>query len=336
MKRIIAALAAAAACAVPASGLAAAMPACHAHSVFAIAVHGGEITAKVDGSKRLPIMAAALALARQQLSHGARSIDVVEEVVRIFEDSGAFNAGRGAIADSVGLVETDAAVMDGNGMRAGAVGSMTNLKNPIVAARLVMHANRHVLMVGDRGQAYAIRLGAVQVPRSYFIYNHDVTRPAVPMHDATDHAEHGTVGAVALDRCGHLSAATSTGGYDAKIPGRVGDSPLVGDGVYAADDTAAFSGTGWGEYYIRYNITKDAADRMRYGHETLDRAMQDELFRILKPLHADGGLIGVDRKGNVGLYYNSVGMFRGYATDREAPVVAEYTGITHSKPRSAQ
>ena len=311
-------------CAVPQAGFAAANS-CHAQSMFAVVVHGGAIDEKMDGTARFAVMKQALQKARAALAAGASSLDVVEQTVEAFEDSGAFNAGRGAIADAAGLVETDAAIMDGDGLRAGGVASMTALKNPIHAARLVMEANRHVLMVGDRGQAYAEKLGAVAVPPSYFVKTGKVERGAVP--------EHGTVGAVALDRCGHIAAATSTGGFDAKIPGRVGDSPIVGAGVYAADDAGGFSGTGHGEYYIRYSVSKDVADRMRYAHQSLDTAMKADVFGTLAPLKAEAGLIGVDRHGNVGMYYNTLGMFRGYATDRETPVVAEYAGPTASQPR---
>lgn len=302
--------------------------ACRAQTVFAVVVHGGALGEKMEGTARLAAMKKALTAARASLAAGAQSLDVVETIVRSFEDSGIFNAGKGAIADAAGIVETDAAIMDGNGLRAGAVASMTALRNPIHAARLVMEANRHVLMVGDRGQAYAEKLGAASVPKSYFVKTGKVERQAIP--------EHGTVGAVALDRCGHIAAATSTGGFDAKIPGRVGDSPIVGAGVYAADDVAGFSGTGHGEYYIRYSVSKDVADRMRYGRQSLDEAMKADVFETLKPLQAEAGLIGIDRNGNVGMYWNTVGMFRGYATDAEAPVVAEYEGPTASKPRAKQ
>jgi len=307
----------------------AAPEACNAKAVFAVAAHGGVFSRQNEGAARLAAMQDALERARTELRDGASSIDVVERIVRTFEDSGAFNAGKGAIANAAGQVETDASIMDGNGLRSGAVASMTRVQNPVAAARLVMDANVHVLVVGDRGQAYAEKLGAAMVPESYFVNTGHVTRPLQQEMDKP----HGTVGAVALDRCGHLAAATSTGGFDAKVPGRVGDSPLVGDGVYAADGVAAFSATGHGEFFIRYNVTKDAADRIRYAHHTLKNAMNAELFSVLKPLNAEGGLIGIDAKGDVGMYFNSLGMFRGYATDREAPVVAQYEGATASKPR---
>lgn len=298
---------------------------CQTQTNFAVAVHGGVFSDKNDGEKRLPVMKAALEKARSELRAGARSVDVVEEIVKTFEDSGVFNAGKGAIADQAGIVETDASIMDGNGQRAGAVASMTRIKNPVVAARLVMEAGRHVLMVGDRGQDYAIGLGAETAPADYFRQTgHPKAQPAEP-------DKHGTVGAVALDRCGHLAAATSTGGFDAKVPGRVGDSPLVGDGVYAADGVAAFSATGHGEYFIRFNVAKDAADRIRYAHQPLAKAMKAELFQVLKPLGAEGGMIGIDAKGHVALLNNSLGMFRGYATDRDAPVVAQYEGTTGTR-----
>ncbi len=323
MKRQI--LVAAILCAVPQTGFAAASG-CHAQNVFAVVVHGGALSERMDGTVRLAAMNRALESARASLAAGASSLDVVETAVKSFEDSGAFNAGRGAIADATGIVETDAGIMDGDGLRAGAVASMTAIRNPIHAARLVMQADRHVLMVGDRGQAYVEKLGAVAVPPSYFVKTGKIERGAIP--------EHGTVGAVALDRCGHIAAATSTGGFDAKIPGRVGDSPIVGAGIYAADDVGGFSGTGHGEYYIRYSVSKDVADRMRYAHESLDAAMKADVFGTLAPLKAEAGLIGVDRHGNVGMYWNTVGMFRGYATDQEAPTVAEYAGPTANRPRT--
>jgi len=301
----------------------------HAHTTFAVAVHGGVFRHENQGDARLAAMKSALDHARTELNDGAAGVDVVEEIVRSFEDSGVFNAGKGAIANAAGQVETDAAIMDGDGLRSGAVASMTRVKNPIAAARLVMDANVHVLMVGDRGQAYAEKLGAEIVPEDYFVNTGRITRP--PQQEMPK--PHGTVGAVALDRCGHLAAATSTGGFDTKVPGRVGDSPLVGDGVYAADGVAAFSGTGYGEYFIRYNITKDAADRIRYAGKPLAAAAHAELFDVLKPFDAEGGLIGIDAKGNVTMQYNALGMFRGYATDREVPVVAQYEGPTASNRR---
>src|SRR4051812_37912186 len=214
--------------------------------------------------------------------------------------------------------------MDGNGVLSGAVASMLHIKNPLHAARLVMETGRHVLMVGDRGEAFVKQLGAEAVPNSYFIK----TVPAKVVAP-----EHGTVGAVALDRCGHIAAATSTGGYDAKVPGRVGDSPIVGAGTYA-DDLVGLSATGHGEYFIRLSVAKDVADRMRYAHQPLADAMKGDIHdRLGAYKDADGALIGVDRDGNVAMDWNAVGLFRGYATDAEAPIAAEYAGPKQSRPR---
>jgi beta-aspartyl-peptidase (threonine type) len=295
---------------------------CTAHGNFAVAVHGGALSDQRDGAVQLAAMKAALTAAKADLKNGVSAVDTVEKLVRTFEDSGKFNTGKGAIANQAGQVETDASIMDGNGLRAGAVASMTAVKNPVAAARLVMDANRHVLVVGDRGQAYVQSLGAATVTPDYFLNTGKAKLESKP---------HGTVGAVALDRCGHLAAATSTGGFDAKVPGRVGDSPLVGDGVYAADGVAAFSSTGHGEFFIRFNAAKDAADRIAYAKTPLKQAMKIELFDVLKKAGAEGGMIGIDAEGNVALNYNGVGMFRGYATDREEPVVAAYDGTMGTK-----
>jgi beta-aspartyl-peptidase (threonine type) len=291
------------------------------HTVFAVVVHGGEFSKPVKDNGRLATMRAELGRARAALTAGARSLDVVESVVRAFEDSGQFNAGRGAIADQAGVVETDAAIMDGADLRAGAVASMIGVKNPVHAARLVMEKSPHVLMVGDRGESHVKSLGAETVSPGYFRHNR------VPST-----AEHGTVGAVALDRCGHLAAATSTGGYNAKIPGRVGDSPIVGAGVYADDRTAGFSATGHGEYFIRFSISKDVADRMAYGHQSMDEAMNTDIKERLAAFKdADGALIGIDSRGHVAMVWNSAGLFGGYATNTEPPVVAQYAGPTESR-----
>jgi isoaspartyl peptidase/L-asparaginase-like protein (Ntn-hydrolase superfamily) len=296
--------------------------ACHAQARFAVVAHGGEISQPVDSPERLAVMKDVLTAARQKLADGAASLDVVEFIVRSFEDSGAFNAGKGAIADRAGIVETDASIMDGRDQSAGAVASMTAIRNPVHAARLVMEMSPHVLMVGDRGQAFVESIGAESVPPGYFKNTH---KPGKIV-------DHGTVGAVALDRCGHIAAATSTGGYDAKIPGRVGDSPVVGAGIYADDRTAGFSATGHGEYFIRFSIAKDAADRMAYGGQTMKAAMSADLHDKLGPLKdGDGALIGIDHNGHIVTMWNSVGLFRGFATDENGPVAAEYAGPSESR-----
>lgn len=294
---------------------------CRDQTRFAIVVHGGGISQPLVAPERLSIMQSTLKTARARLAGGAASLDVVEFVVRTFEDSGAFNAGRGAISDRAGMVETDASIMDGRDLNAGAVASMTAIRNPVHAARLVMEKSPHVLMVGDRGQAFLESIGAERAPPSYFL------KTNLPGKTP----DHGTVGAVAWDRCRHIAAATSTGGYDAKIPGRVGDSPIVGAGVYADDSTAGLSATGHGEYFLRFSIAKDVADRVAYGRQSLKDAMKTDLIDRLQPMkEGDGALIGIDRTGHIVTMWNSVGLFRGFATDAQPPLVAEYAGPAES------
>jgi len=297
---------------------------CDANAHFAIVVHGGALSKLVEDNGRLASMKAALENARKSLAKGAAALDTVEAVVARFEDSGLFNAGRGANANAGGFVETDASIMDGRDLDAGAVASMTGVKNPVKAARLVMEKSPHVLMVGDRGEAFVATLGAETAEPGYFIKNAQPDAQAKP---------HGTVGAVALDRCGHIAAATSTGGYGAKIPGRVGDSPIVGAGVFADDSVGGFSATGHGEFFIRFSAARDAADRMRYAAQSLEDATKAVVQGTLAGHGGEGALIGLDAKANVAMIWNSAGLFRGYATDAEAANVAVYEGPTASKPR---
>jgi beta-aspartyl-peptidase (threonine type) len=300
-------------------------PRCKAQKVFAVVAHAGVFGGPVEGEERLDFLRKTLTQARRALANGAASLDVVETAVRELEDSGIFNAGKGAIANAAGQVETDASIMDGRDLRAGAVASMTGIKNPVSAARLVMDKSPHVLFVGDRGEESVKRLGAESAPPDYFIRNAPALRDA---------PSHGTVGAVALDRCGNIAAATSTGGYTGKRPGRVGDSPIIGASTYADNAVGGFSTTGKGEYFIRFSISKDVADRMRYAGMTIHAAMSAAFREALAPhADADGGMIGIDTEGDVAMHWNRAGMFRGYATELEAPVVWQHAGPEASKPR---
>jgi len=295
---------------------------CDAHKTFAVVAHGGVISKPTEDAGRLAAMKAALTKARAALAKGASTLDVVETIVRTFEDSSMFNAGKGAIVNAAGFVEVDASIMEGHDLRSGSVASMTGIKNPVSAARLVMEKSPHVLMVGDRGEAYVKSLGAAAVTSSYFVNN-----------KKSSAAEHGTVGAVALDRCGHIAAATSTGGFGVKVPGRVGDTPIVGAGVYANDEVGGFSATGHGEIFIRLSIAKDVADRMHYAHQSIDEAIYADIKQKLGAMKEEGALIGVDREGHVATAWSGDGLFRGFATDEEAAVVALHEGPTASKPR---
>ena len=229
------------------------------------------------------------------------------------ENSGLFNAGKAAITNSAGYVETDASIMDGRTLDAGAVASQRRIKNPIRAARLVMDKTRHVMMVGDRGEAAVTALGAeTVVPENYF------TRAMTK-----EIKEHGTVGAAVLDRCGDLAAGTSTGGYDSKIPGRVGDSPIIGAGVYAANGLMAGSATGHGEYFIRHTALRSVAARMDFGTQSLGDATQaviDGMDAAGPGRDGQGGIIAVDANGNFAAIHSTVGMIHGMTSDQMAPM----------------
>jgi len=237
------------------------------------------------------------------LRRGGSSLDAVTACVVVLEDSPLFNAGRGAVYNADGRHELDAGVMDGATLRAGAVAGVGRIRNPVLAARAVMEKTRHVLLVGKGAERFAARQKLALVTASYF---HTPERLRALRRNLRSH--HGTVGAVALDAKGRLAAATSTGGYTGKMPGRVGDSPIVGAGVYA-DATCAVSGTGLGEAFIRAVVGHDVAARMRYRRETLARASAAALRNVAR-LGGDGGLIAIDRRGNIAMPFSSEGMYR--------------------------
>jgi beta-aspartyl-peptidase (threonine type) len=286
--------------------------ACAAQTDFAIVIHGGTSSGE-ERPERIAFMEAMLAERRAELSAGAQALDVVEAAIVEMEDSGLFNAGKAAITNREGFVETDASIMDGRDLDAGAVASQLRLKNPIRAARLVMEQTRHVSMVGDRGEAAVVALGAETVdPDTYF------TR-AKPKGEPK---EHGTVGAAVLDRCGDLAAGTSTGGYDSKIPGRVGDSPVIGAGVYAKNGVMAGSATGHGEYFTRHTALRTVAARMEYGGESLSDAARQviaDMDAAGEGRDGRGGVVVLDADGNVAFPHTTVGMFHGHTSHVQAP-----------------
>ena len=277
---------------------------------FAIAIHGGAGT--------LPRRAMSLALRRRYeraleralaaghavLAAGGSSLDAVCAAVVELEDSPLFNAGRGAVYNAEGRHELDAGVMDGATLAAGAVAAVSRIRNPVLAARAVMQKSRHVLLVGRGAERFAGRQGLRMEKPEYF-----ATRSRLLALKRRQLGHHGTVGAAARDIAGNLAAATSTGGYTGKLPGRVGDSPIVGAGVYADNSACAVSGTGLGEAFIRAVLAHDIAARMRYGGESLAAAARKALATVAA-LGGDGGLIAVDRRGRVVMPFNSEGMYR--------------------------
>jgi len=264
---------------------------------YALAIHGGAGTIRRrDNPAARPALARSLDAGYEILQQGGSSLDAVVAAVAVMEDSALFNAGRGSVQTSDRRYELDAAVMDGATRRAGAVACVSRIRNPVHAARAVMLHTRHVLLAGAGAERFVRGQGLPVISSSYFV-------------KAKRKTSRGTVGAVALDRPGNLAAATSTGGVSGKLAGRVGDSPLIGAGTYADNRSCAVSGTGLGELFVRAVLAYDVAARMRYGGEPLARAASAALNEI-KKLGGDGGLIAVDRRGNIAMPFNSAGMVR--------------------------
>jgi len=277
-----------------------------------IALHGGAGTVRRGALSTAQARRYRVALERALragyacLSAGGSSVDAVVAAVVILEDSPLFNAGRGAVFNAKTEHELDAAVMDGATLRAGAVTCVRHIRNPVFAARAVMERSPHVLLAAAGAERFARREGLAMVPAEYFSTRRRLL--ALKKAQRTGAEMHGTVGAVALDCDGNLAAATSTGGYTGKLPGRVGDTPLIGAGTYA-DGTCAVSCTGLGELFIRAALAYDVSARVRYRGDSLARAAAGAL-RILPALGGEGGLVAVDRRGNVAMPFNSDGMYR--------------------------
>jgi len=279
-----------------------------------IAIHGGAGVMRRDrpGPQHVAVLRQALEAAYRQKA----AIDAVTAAVVILEDSPLFNAGRGSCLNADGEIEMDAAVMEGGRLRAGAVAAVRRVRNPVLAARMVMEKTRHVLLAGDGAERLAQQHGLQLEAPEYFR-----TERQQASLERNLKNYHGTVGAVALDADGNLAAATSTGGYTGKLPGRIGDSPLVGAGTYADNRACAVSGTGLGEAFIRAAVAYDVAARMRYRGESLASAARAALASV-KKLGGDGGLIAVDRRGNVAMPFNSEGMYRGSIDRRGKMTIA--------------
>ncbi len=294
---------------------------------WSIAIHAGAgvIAKGKDKSEVLAYqdsLSAALAQGRKMLSEGATAMETVEEVVVLLEDNPLFNAGRGAVYNEVGKHELDASIMDGSNLSCGAVAGVMTVKNPIRLAKRVMTATRHVLLAGRGAEKFADTQRDIErVAPSYFDTEGRFRslqralkarrKSAANMKSFRRQELRSTVGCVVRDQAGNLAAATSTGGMTAKRWGRVGDSPLVGAGTYANNDTCAVSCTGTGEEYIRHGVAHDIAARMRYRGDSLEEAARAVVFEVLAK--DDGGLIAVDNQGNMTLVFNTLGMFRGAA-----------------------
>jgi beta-aspartyl-peptidase (threonine type) len=306
---------------------------------FVIAVHGGagtvtraSITPDQEAAYRAGIERA-LRAGHDVLAAMGSALDAVVAAVKSLEDDPLFNAGRGSVFTSDGLVEMDAAVMDGTSGRAGAVAGVTTARNPVVVARAVMERTRHVLLGGAGADRFAADQGLELAAPEYFYTQHrwnqlEAARKAgrvqLDHHVEPADRKFGTVGAVARDGRGHLAAATSTGGLTNKLYGRIGDTPLIGAGTYADDATAAVSCTGTGEFFMRGVAAHDLAARMRYGAASLDEAARAVVHEALATRGGSGGLIAVDAQGRVAMPFNTEGMYRGVLRAQTAPVVSIY------------
>lgn len=250
------------------------------------------------------------------LQNGGSSLDAVEAVVRFMEDCPLFNAGKGAVLNEDGKVELDASIMDGKSLKAGAVAGVSTIKNPISAARKVMENSPHVMLIDGGAEAFAKKQGLEIVDPSYFITDKvkekwEKSKQQKQNEDMEPGKKHGTVGAVALDQNGNLAAATSTGGMMNKMRGRIGDSPIIGAGTYANNNTCAISCSGHGEYFIRNVVAYDISAMMEYRGIPLKEAAKIVIQEKLKSQGADGGLIAVDKEGRYTMTFNTNAMFRG-------------------------
>ncbi len=264
-------------------------------------------------------MQSALKAGYAVLESGGSSLDAVTQSILVLENSPRFNAGKGAVFTHEGHNELDAAIMDGMTLRAGAVAGVRHVKNPVLLARAVMEKSPHVLLTGEGAEAFAKTVGIERVDPAYFRTDARWQELQEALKaDADKHASvpsrtihYGTVGAVALDKQGHLAAATSTGGMTDKRWGRVGDSPIIGAGTYA-NAHCAVSATGWGEYYIRTVAAHDICARVEYAKEPIAQAAKEVVMDAIPKLGGDGGVIALDADGNFTTPFNTDGMYRGW------------------------
>ncbi len=302
---------------------------------FMFVIHGG--AGAIERSKMTPALeqeyraklTEALEAGYRVLKANGSGLDAIEAALRIMEDSPLFNAGKGAVFTSAGTNELDSSIMDGRTLSAGAVAGLKHIKNPISLARMVMAQSPHVMMVGEGAETFARQQGVAMTPQSYFyterrwkdlqrVKAEEEQQRKLPKksgrgaRDMSDYVDkHGTVGAVALDRAGNLAAGTSTGGTTNKRFGRVGDSPIIGAGTYANNESCAVSATGDGEYFIRAAVAHDISALVGYKGLSV-QAAADAVLAKVKQLGGTGGVIVLDRNGNFATPFNTAGMYRGH------------------------
>ena len=303
---------------------------------YAMAIHGGagtilkeNMTPEKEAAFKVKLNEA-LTAGETILKNGGTAMDAVVATINIMENSPLFNAGKGAVFTNHETNELDASFMDGKTQNAGAISGVTNIKNPINAARAVMDKSNHVMLSGEGAEKFAKEQGLEIVEPKYFWTQHrwDALQNAkkkemqLGYHDQLEFNDwkYGTVGCAALDKNGNLAAGTSTGGMTNKRFNRIGDAPIIGAGCYANNNTCAISSTGHGEFFIRYAVAHDISARMEYLKEDLNTAANEVVNGKLVEVGGSGGIISVDKYGNVAMPFNSEGMYRGYAKPGERGV----------------
>jgi beta-aspartyl-peptidase (threonine type) len=322
---------------------------------WSIVVHGG---AGVIERKSMPpeteakyraAMKTAIETGAAVLEKGGTSLDAVQTTIQYLEDNPLFNAGKGAVFTADGRNELDSAIMDGATLKAGSVAQLMHTRHPIAAARAVMEQSPAVMLAGPDADKFAASKGLEQVENSYFFTERRwqglikqlqkegkpiPPRPAgappapakpVAMIEPPDAHKYGTVGVVALDEAGNIAAGTSTGGLQAKLPGRIGDSPIIGAGTYASNHSCAVSGTGTGEYFIRLTIAREICALVEDKHMKLQAAADEVIHKQLEGLHGDGGIIAIAPDGEQAWSFNTPGMYRARMSQGSQPTIAIYS-----------
>ena len=325
-------------------------------TTYGLVIHGGagvilrkDLTPALEARYRAKLTES-LATGYDTLECGGSSLDAVVAAIKVMEDSPLFNAGHGAVMNAEGVCELDASIMDGGTLDAGAVAGLQHIRNPIALARDVLERTPHIMLIGDGAEVFARQLGYEFVPNAYFQTERrrrqlalarklerrpagrPKARPTRVTFATVDDSKYGTVGCAALDRHGNLAAGTSTGGMTNKQYGRVGDSPIIGAGTYAKNATCALSATGHGEFFIRSVFGHNVSALMGYKGLSLTDAAA-EAMRQMARLGGTGGLVAIDRHGNVAMPFNTPGMYRGSRVAGRALSV-EIFGAARKQPSS--
>ena len=292
---------------------------CNSNKVdFAIVVHGGAGTIlKKNMSDEMELayklkLEEAINAGYNILEKNGSSKDAVEQTIKILENSELFNAGKGSVLSNKGVVEMDASIMNGQNLNAGAISGIKTIKNPISAARLVMEKSEHVFLSGEGAEEFAKLQGLDIIDNEYFITETRLKSLLnAKKRDSIKDNKFGTVGCVAIDKFGNITSGTSTGGMTNKKWNRIGDVPIIGAGTYANNNTCGISSTGWGEYFIRNVVAYDISSQIEYKKISIDLAAKNTLKKV-KDLGGNGGVIGIDKNGNILMDFNTEGMYRGY------------------------